>query len=99
MHETEEYPSWLESRRLIISQLSAMDASIRELGIRIDKYNETSRDRMIEMSKEAQDGIAELKLRVAMLEMRAKLWGGALGMVGGAVATGVFQMLLQTLQR
>jgi len=31
MSDGEEFSSWLESRRLIISQLSAMDASIREL--------------------------------------------------------------------
>jgi hypothetical protein len=99
MNEIEEFSSWLESRRLIISQLTAMDASIRELGVRIDKYNETARERAAEFSKEAQVGISDLKLRVAMLELRAKLWGAALGMISGAIATGVFQLVGQTLHR
>jgi hypothetical protein len=99
MNEIEEFSSWLESRRLIISQLTAMDASIRELGVRIDKYNETARERAVEFSKEAQIGISDLNLRVAMLELRAKLWGAALGMISGAIATGVFQLISQTMHR
>src|SRR5690348_14332211 len=80
MPGTEELSSWLESRRLIISQLAAMDASIRDLSSKIDKFNDMSRERTIEMSKEAQAGIADLNLRVAMLELRAKLWGGLIGL-------------------
>ena len=53
-----------------------MEAAIRDLSTRIDRYSETSRDRAVEMSKEAQTGISDLNLRVAMLELRAKLWGG-----------------------
>lgn len=98
MPEGEEFSSWLKSRRLIISQLSAMDASIRELGVRIDKYNETSRERANEMSREAQDGMSELKLRVAMLELRAKLWGASLGVISGAAATGITHLLMNSLR-
>jgi hypothetical protein len=94
----DEMASWLESRRLIISQLSAMDASIRELGTRIDRFNEMSRDRALELSKEAQSGIAELRMRVAMLELRAKLWGATLGMISGGIATGLTQLILQSLR-
>jgi hypothetical protein len=38
-------------------------------------------------------------LRVAMLELRAKLWGGMLGLLGGGMATGLMQLILQTLHR
>jgi hypothetical protein len=94
MQNTEEYSSWLESRRLIISQLAAMDSSIRDLSTKIDRYSDSSRDRVIEMSKESQTGIADLNLRVAMLELRAKIWGGIIGMMSGGVATVVVQLLM-----
>jgi hypothetical protein len=99
MQDSDELASWIESRRLIISQLTAMDASIRELTIRIDRFNESSRERVLELSNEAQAGISELRLRVAMLELRAKLWGGMLGLLGGGMATGLMQLILQTLHR
>jgi hypothetical protein len=95
----EELSSWLESRRLIISQLTAMDTSIRELSSRIDRFNESSRERTLELSTEAQASMAELRLRVAMLELRAKLWGGTLGIIGGGLATGIMQLVLDTLHR
>lgn len=94
MQDSEEYSSWLESRRLIISQLTALDASIKDLAIRIDKYNETARDRAAEYSKEANVGISELRLRVTMLEMRAKLWSCGIGLVSGGLATGLINMFL-----
>jgi hypothetical protein len=93
MRDTEEYSSWLESRRLIISQLAAMDLSIRDLSVKIDRYSDSSRERALEMSKEAQVGLADLNLRVAMLELRAKLWGGVIGMIGGGLATVVVQLI------
>jgi hypothetical protein len=99
MQESDEYSSWLESRRLIISQLAAMDSSIRDLSSKIDRFNEASRERAIEMSKEAQAGISDLNLRVAMLELRAKLWGGFIGLVSGGVATIVVQLITKTLDK
>ena len=99
MADTEEYSSWLESRRLIISQLAAMDLSIRDLSGRIDRFNEAYREKAVEMSKEAQVGISDLNLRVAMLELRAKLWGGIIGMVSGGVGTVVVQLVMHSFQR
>ena len=99
MQESEEYASWLESRRLIIAQLAAMDSSIRDLSSRIDRFNEASRERTVEMSKEAQLGISDLNLRVAMLELRAKLWGGVIGLVSGGVATVVVQLVSRSFER
>jgi len=99
MQDSEEYSSWLESRRLIIAQLAAMDSSIRDLGSRIDRYSEASRERAVEMSKEAQIGIADLNLRVAMLELRAKLWGGVIGLLTGGAATGIVELISRQMQR
>jgi hypothetical protein len=97
MHDSDDHASWLESRRLIISQLTSMDASIRELSLRIDRYSEMSRERTAELAKAAQAETADLRLRVAMLELRAKLWGATLGLLGGASATGAVQLLLGAL--
>ncbi len=97
MTDSEEYSSWLESRRLIISQLGAMDGSIRDLGSKIDKFNDSAREKAIEVAKEAQAGISDLNLRVAMLELRAKLWGGLIGLMGGGVATAVVQLVTHSI--
>jgi hypothetical protein len=99
MQNADEYSSWLESRRLIISQLATLEASIRDLGSKIDKFNDTAREKAIEVAKDAQTGITDLNLRVAMLELRAKLWGGVIGLAGGGVATVVVQLLMHTIQK
>jgi hypothetical protein len=96
MQDSEEYSSWLESRRLIIAQLAAMDLSIRDLSGKFDKYSDASRERVIEMSREAQGSISDLNLRVAMLELRAKLWGGVVGMLSGGAATVVVQLVMRS---
>ncbi len=99
MQEHDEFSSWLESRRLIISQLSMMDTSIRDLGGRIDKFNDSAREKAIEVAKEAQAGISDLNLRVAMLELRAKLWGGVIGLAGGGVATVIVHLVTRAIER
>lgn len=99
MQDTDEYTSWLESRRLIISQLATMEAAIRELGAKIDKFNELAREKAVAVAKEAQSGISDLNLRVAMLELRAKLWGGIIGLAAGGVGTIIVQLVLHSLQR
>lgn len=99
MHDADEYSSWLESRRLIISQLATMESAIRDLGSKIDKYSDLAREKAIEVAKEAQAGISDLNLRVAMLELRAKLWGGIIGLAAGGVGTVVVQLVMRSLQR
>src|ERR1700733_7611793 len=99
MQNAEEYSSWLESRRLIISQLATLEVSIRDLGSKIDKFNDTAREKAIEVAKDAQAGFFDLNLRVAMLELRAKLWGGVVGLAGGGVATVVVQLVMHSLGR
>lgn len=99
MQNADEYSSWLESRRLIISQLATLEVSIRDLGTKIDKFNDVAREKAIEVAKEAQSGITDLNLRVAMLELRAKLWGGVIGLAGGGVATVVVQLLMRSFEK
>jgi len=85
-----------ESRWLIISQLRDLDGSIRELSARIDKYSETAREKASEVAKEAQAGIIELNLRVAMLELRAKMWGAFVGLVAGSAGTLLVEVVRRT---
>ena len=97
MAEADETGSWLESRRLIISQLASMDGSIRELSVKIDKFNDAAREKAIDVAKEAQSGITDLNLRVAMLEMKAKMWGAGIGLVAGGVGTGLVELIKRAL--
>jgi hypothetical protein len=99
MQNADEYSSWLESRRLIISQLATMESAIRDLSSKIDKFNDSAREKAIEVAKEAQAGISDLNLRVAMLELRAKLWGGIIGLAGGGVATVIVQLVTHAFGR
>ena len=96
MTDDSDAGSWNESRRLIISQLRDMDGSIRELSARIDKYSETAREKASEVAKEAQAGIIELNLRVAMLELRAKMWGAFVGLVAGSAGTLLVEVVRRT---
>ncbi len=75
-----------------------MEAAIRDLSSKIDKFNDSAREKAIEVAKEAQAGISDLNLQVAMLELRAKLWGGLVGLAGGGVATVVVQLLMRAIQ-
>ena len=96
MTDDSDAGSWNESRRLIISQLRDMDGAIRELSARIDKYSETAREKASEVAKEAQAGIIELNLRVAMLELRAKMWGAFVGLVAGSAGTLLVEVVRRT---
>jgi hypothetical protein len=99
MQDADEFSSWLESRRLIISQLATMESAIRDLASKIDKFNDSAREKAVEVARESQLGISELNLRVAMLELRAKLWGGIIGLAAGGVGTVVVQLVMRSLQR
>jgi len=99
MRDADEFSSWIESRRLIISQLTTMESAIRDLGAKIDKFNDSSRERALEVAKESQSGISDLNLRVAMLELRAKLWGGMIGLAAGGVGTVIVQLIMRSFQR
>lgn len=79
--------SWVESRKLIISQLRSMDDSIRMLGDRIERMQEKGRERDSLFEAQITTKVAELHTRMAMMEVKAKIWGGAIGLIGGSIGT------------
>ena len=93
MQDTEEYANWLESRRLIISQLTAIDISIRDLNDRIDSYTEVSRERTLEVANQAESGITALKMRMVARELLGILSSGGIGLIAGGIAATVVQLL------
>jgi|HubBroStandDraft_4_1064222.scaffolds.fasta_scaffold1006943_2 hypothetical protein len=92
MQDSEEYAGWLESRRLIISRLTAMDLAIHELGVRIDGYNEVSREKTLQIANQAETAFADLKKRVAARDLLAILWSGAIGLLTGGLAAVVVEL-------
>ncbi|MSP00391.1 MAG: hypothetical protein EXR07_04965 [Acetobacteraceae bacterium] len=99
MDTAEEYNSWIESRRLVIAQLGAMDASIRELTIKVDRLNDLTREKAVEVAREAQTGLADVNLRLVMLETRIKIWGAVVGLLGGGVATILVNLVQRAMVR
>lgn len=94
MPEDMESPSsWNESRRLIVSQLRDMNGSLKELSTKIDTMNEKSRDRITLLDASVALQLSDMKIRISMLEVRAKIWGGMIGAVGGSVAAFVLFLL------
>ena len=61
MQQNDEYASWLESRRLVIAQLSTMEESIRDPSAKIDKFSEAAREKAFDVAKDAQLGISDLE--------------------------------------
>src|SRR4051812_12406041 len=78
-----EIASWVESRRLIISQLRDMSSAIRGLSEKIEMQNEKGRDRISTIENQMQTSVSDIKVRISMLEVRAKIWGGMVGLIGG----------------
>lgn len=79
--------SWNESRRLIVSQIRNTDSSIKELTSKIDLLNEKNRDRIGVLEALVAVQLSDMRVRIAMLEVRAKIWGGMIGAVGGIIAS------------
>ena len=89
----DEAASWIESRRLIVTQLRSMDEAIRGLADKIEKQNEIARERLIGVATDTNKEIGELRVRISMLEISAKIWGGMIGLVGGTLATLIINIL------
>lgn len=81
-----EFSSWLESRRLIITQLANMDRSIQELSRKVDQFKDAAREQTTEHADKAQTAINDLNVRLSVLDMRIKMWALAFGAVAGIAA-------------
>ena len=90
----DDVSSWLESRRLIITQLKSMDDAIRTLTEKIERQSDVARERIVVVATDTQKDLADLRVRIAMLEVSAKIWGGAIGLVGGSLGTLILDVLL-----
>lgn len=90
----EDDGSWLESRRLIVNQLRTMEETIRGLAEKIEKQNDAARERVVVIAAETQQAIGDLKVRIAMLEVSAKIWGGLVGMLAGAITTLILDLAM-----
>ncbi len=93
----DEFSSWLESRRLIVAQLASMDAAIRELASKIERFNETSREQSGRISKEAQEAINAMNIRLSLLDQKVKIWSAGIGMVAGAVMAVIMPLIMHGL--
>lgn len=67
-----ETESWVEYRRLILQALERLDGEIRGLNAKMDAFR--------------ADDIATIKVEVAMLKVKAGMWGAVMGLVTGVAA-------------
>jgi hypothetical protein len=67
-----ENEGFQEYRRLILQALERLDGEIRNINVKIDTFR-------------AED-IATLKVEVAMLKVKAGMWGALCGLVTGVLA-------------
>lgn len=63
--------TFVEYRRLILASIETLNASVARLDVKIDALR--------------QNDISDLKVAVAMLQVRASLFGAAAGSIGGAI--------------
>lgn len=94
MNENEELSSWLESRRLIISKLSSLETDIRECTTKIDRVFDVMRDRNAEVSEKVSAQLTELKIGMATVDVKIKIWSAACGCVAGGIAAEVMQLFM-----
>jgi hypothetical protein len=63
--------TFVEYRRLILASIENLNASVAKLDLKIDALR--------------QNDISDLKVQVAMLQVRASVFGGVAGAIGGAI--------------
>jgi hypothetical protein len=68
-HDDSPHHTWIEYRELVLKELERLNESINILNIKIDKIH--TRD------------ISDMKIRIAMLEVRAGVWGAIAGCITG----------------
>lgn len=82
---SEDDPSWIEARWLIITQLRSLEAALKDLGQKIDAAATATRETIDALAKENCDDITEMKVRMASMDARLK--------VGAAIIAGGVSML------
>lgn len=73
---------WNEYRYSVLTQLEDMNGSIKELTSSIALMNEKARDREVVLTALVTNQVSEIKVEIAMLKVRAKIWAGIFGGVG-----------------
>lgn len=91
--------SWVEARRLIISNLRNVDTRLGQLSEKIEQMQEKARERDRVFEARVETRIGDLNTRMAMMELRAKMWGGAIGFIGGGVASALADIVIGKLAR
>jgi phage host-nuclease inhibitor protein Gam len=84
MDDEREVSSWLESRRLIISKLSSMETDLRDYGQKVERVIEAMRERHSETSEKVAAQMAEMRVTIAMVEVKLKIWCALIGCVASA---------------
>lgn len=87
--DTEGTGSWNEERRLIASNLRAMNRSIEILTTRIETMSETNRDRIGLVERQVNTQLNDNTMRIAMLEVKAKTWGAIAGFLASLVVAAI----------
>jgi hypothetical protein len=67
MPDLDDQASWTEYRRLILAELQRINAAVAEVDHKVDRMR--------------SDDISQLKVEVAMLQVKAGVWGGAAGLL------------------
>jgi phage host-nuclease inhibitor protein Gam len=93
----EEVTSWLESSRRIISKLSGLETDLRDYGQRVERVIEVIRDRQGESTEKFAAQVAEMRVTIAMVEVKLKIWCAMIGCVASACVTILVEVLLKHL--
>lgn len=73
--------TWLEYRQLILTSIETLNAAILQVNTKLDLLR--------------HDDISKLKVEVAMLQVRASIFGGLAGAVGGALLGALIAKLVK----
>lgn len=76
-----------------------MDEAIRSLSDKIETMQEKGRDRASLFEAQVTSKISDLHTRMAMMEVRAKMWGGVIGFLGGGAASAILDVLIGKLTK
>ena len=85
--------SWLESRRLIISKLSSLETDLRDYGQKVERVLDAMRERQSEAAEKNAQQIAEIRVILAMMEVKVKLWTAIIACAASGAVTVIAQII------